>query len=347
MEEEKAAAYYDELTRKGEGAAKFKQGLGFSSSRSSDANPPKSSTSSSFLAGFVQASKPATESDIISETRVKSVREKLNSKSHSSTSNSSRYADRSSRSHHGDYDSRRRRESRDREGEHRSEFYDRGMRERRRRRSRSRSRSSSPRSRRSGKRDKSGQIDYSRLIEGYDNMSAAERVKAKMKLQLSETASKDEMKNSGWERFEFDKEAPLDDEEIEVAEDDADVVKSMEQGYRFSAVEAKQEAESEAAHDRAMFGRPTVSSGGREKEFAVEGTTANDANSSVNLLSDKVLSMQQGSWRDRARKEIETQLLCQFSFEGHGTARNKKFVGESRCLNRIKSSWKSALLPMH
>ena len=32
MEEEKAAAYYDELSRKGEGAARFKQGVGFSSS---------------------------------------------------------------------------------------------------------------------------------------------------------------------------------------------------------------------------------------------------------------------------------------------------------------------------
>ncbi|KAK1550501.1 hypothetical protein Q3G72_020175 [Acer saccharum] len=32
MEEEKAEAYYDELTRKGGGAARFKQSLGFSSS---------------------------------------------------------------------------------------------------------------------------------------------------------------------------------------------------------------------------------------------------------------------------------------------------------------------------
>jgi hypothetical protein len=30
-------------------------------------------------------------------------------------------------------------------------------------------------------------VDYSRLIEGYDRMTPAERVKAKMKLQLSET----------------------------------------------------------------------------------------------------------------------------------------------------------------
>uniref|UniRef100_A0A3Q7J732 Uncharacterized protein n=1 Tax=Solanum lycopersicum TaxID=4081 RepID=A0A3Q7J732_SOLLC len=42
MEEEKAAAYYDELTRKGEGAARFKQGLGFSST-SNDAVPIRGS----------------------------------------------------------------------------------------------------------------------------------------------------------------------------------------------------------------------------------------------------------------------------------------------------------------
>ena len=53
MEEEKAAAYYDELTRKGERAARFKQGLEFSSSAPNDdvAKP-----SSSFLSKFVEAS---------------------------------------------------------------------------------------------------------------------------------------------------------------------------------------------------------------------------------------------------------------------------------------------------
>ncbi|XP_068657449.1 uncharacterized protein [Aristolochia californica] len=301
MEEEKAAAYYDELTRRGEGAAKFKQGLGFSSSHSSDANPPKSSKSSSFLSSFVRASNPETESDILRETQLKNVKDKLKSKSHSSTISSSRYTDGSSRSSYGDHDSRRRREPRDREKEHRSELYGRRTRERRRGRSRSRSRSLSPRSRRPEKRDKSGQIDYSRLIEGYDNMSPAERVKAKMKFQLSETASKDKVKSTGWERFEFNKEAPLDDEEIEVAEDDAKLVKGMEQGFRFSAVEAKREAESEAAHDRAMFGIPTVSSGGRENECAEECATENHSNSAMNLMSEKVLARQQGSWRNHAR----------------------------------------------
>lgn len=83
-----------------------------------------------------------------------------------------------------------------------------------RRRSRSRSRSRSP-SRQSGRsshtegrrdrhgvrrrddgggggsessRGRGGKVDYSRLIEGYDKMTPAERVKAKMKLQLSDSS---------------------------------------------------------------------------------------------------------------------------------------------------------------
>ncbi|KAH1127544.1 hypothetical protein GYH30_016231 [Glycine max] len=53
MEEEKAVAYYDELTRKGERAARVKRGLGFSSSAPNDdvAKP-----SSSYLSKFVKAS---------------------------------------------------------------------------------------------------------------------------------------------------------------------------------------------------------------------------------------------------------------------------------------------------
>ncbi|KAI5334629.1 hypothetical protein L3X38_024762 [Prunus dulcis] len=39
MEEAKAATYYDELTRRGEGAVRFKQGLGFSSASTDLENP--------------------------------------------------------------------------------------------------------------------------------------------------------------------------------------------------------------------------------------------------------------------------------------------------------------------
>nr|GMD33093.1 serine/Arginine-related protein 53 [Ipomoea batatas] len=54
MEEEKAAAYYDELSRKGEGAAKFKQGLGFSAtSNSNDAVPSRGSALPSAASSFL------------------------------------------------------------------------------------------------------------------------------------------------------------------------------------------------------------------------------------------------------------------------------------------------------
>lgn len=89
---------------------------------------------------------------------------------------------------------------------------------------------------RAGK-EKNGSIDYSRLIEGYEKMTPAERVKARMKLQLNETAKKDEGMGSGWERFVFNKDAPLDDEEVEAVEDDAALVKHLGQSFRFSAVE--------------------------------------------------------------------------------------------------------------
>ncbi|GMP33617.1 hypothetical protein CsSME_00006857 [Camellia sinensis var. sinensis] len=64
MEEEKAAEYYNELVRKGEGAARFKQGLGFSSTTTKHNVVPArgsalpSSSASSFLSSFVKASSP-------------------------------------------------------------------------------------------------------------------------------------------------------------------------------------------------------------------------------------------------------------------------------------------------
>lgn len=85
-----------------------------------------------------------------------------------------------------------------------------------------------------------------------------------MKLQLAETSEKDATKGmgSGWERFEFNKDAPLDDEEVEAADDDAALVKHIGQSFRFSAVETKREEQLRSAHDEAMFGasddRPTI-----------------------------------------------------------------------------------------
>ncbi|XP_022003878.2 uncharacterized protein LOC110901354 [Helianthus annuus] len=86
-------------------------------------------------------------------------------------------------------------------------------------------------------------------------ITRAERVKAKMKLQLSSTAKQDEANDmgSGWERFNFDKDAPLDDEEIEAAEDDGALVKHTSQTFRFSGVEAKREEKIKATHDEAFL----------------------------------------------------------------------------------------------
>ncbi|XP_020265484.1 RNA-binding protein 25 [Asparagus officinalis] len=160
-------------------------------------------------------------------------------------------------------------------------------------------------------------VDYSKIIEGYAQMMPAERVKAKMKLQLSQTAANDTAigTSSAWERFDFNKDAPLDDddEETEVAEDDISVVKNLGRSFRFSAVEARREKEVQAAHDQAMFGAPVAASSPvndspepaneaeEDENDAAVGNNGNHLNSNP-LLSDKVLSLQQGSWRDRARR---------------------------------------------
>ncbi|CAN1265851.1 hypothetical protein LINPERPRIM_LOCUS12353 [Linum perenne] len=341
MEEDKAAAYYDELSRKGEGAARFKQGLGFSSAPDGGSALP---SSSSFLSSFVRASSPAQSSKLEKEAQLQSVQNKLKKKSEDE-SLSVRDAERSNRgrestsSHRrlsrsrerdrgrdGDRHSRRRSRSRSR-----SRSRDRYRERRRSKRSRSRSRSRSPRKerrsdrrsrslsprrerRRSEKsrredtgRDRAGKsrkevVDYARLIEGYDKMTQAERVKARMKFQLNDTAKKDTTKgSSGWERFEFDQDAPLDDEEIEAAEDDKAIVKTMGQSFRFSAVEAKREEQVKAAHDEAMFGAPVALPASADSDSENMKET-NKPDLTTSLLSEKVLAKQQGSWRDRARK---------------------------------------------
>ncbi|KHN41514.1 hypothetical protein glysoja_049371 [Glycine soja] len=85
MEEEKAAAYYDKVTRKGERAARFKQGLDFSSSAPNDdvAKP-----SSSFLSKFIKAS---SESKM--EAQLQSIHDRLKEKPSFESRVSSRYRD--------------------------------------------------------------------------------------------------------------------------------------------------------------------------------------------------------------------------------------------------------------
>lgn len=157
-------------------------------------------------------------------------------------------------------------------------------------------------------------MDYPRLIEGYDRMTPAERVKAKMKLQLSETSAKDSTLGTAtvrWERFEFNKDAPLDEDndDVEVANDDASLVKNIGKSFRLSAVESKHEDRVRDAHEEAIFGVPTTSY--VHTEAAEDEPKANDeeekaedieAQPSSSLISDKVLAMQKGSWRERAQK---------------------------------------------
>lgn len=193
MEEAKAAAYYDELSRKGEGAARFKQGLGYSAA---DAAPSwRSSSSSALLSGFVRAS-AGGESDpgAGKEAQLSTIKAKLAGKS-DSFRDSDRRSSRGSRPLEGRGRSRSRSRSRSPRRE-RSERRRRRSRSssppergrRKGRRSRSRSRSPSPRRReRSGRenredrrsrssrgkekeKEKGGSVDYSQLIEGYSNM---------------------------------------------------------------------------------------------------------------------------------------------------------------------------------
>ncbi|KAM0892446.1 hypothetical protein ACQ4PT_025750 [Festuca glaucescens] len=259
MEEEKAAAYYEELNRKGEGARRFKQGLGFSSDEPQPAAfTSKPTTSSSFLSGFVRAG--AAPAQPPKPTRPPpppeaAPRQRRRSRSPSPSRprpgprsrSPSRSRRRRSRSRSRSREPRRRSRSREREDRRASHY---------RSRSRSPSRRSGRNSHDEARRDRhadrrrrdddgrqkghggrdGGKVDYPRLIEGYDKMTPAERVKAKMKLQLSETASKDSTLGTatvGWGRFEFNKDAPLDedDNDVEGANDDASLVKHIGKSF--------------------------------------------------------------------------------------------------------------------
>ncbi|KAK8453406.1 hypothetical protein SEVIR_5G278800v4 [Setaria viridis] len=131
-------------------------------------------------------------------------------------------------------------------------------------------------------------------------LTPAERVKAKMKLQLSETSAKDSTLGTAtvrWERFEFNKDAPLDEDnnDVEVANDDASLVKNIGKSFRLSAVESKHEDRVRDAHEEAIFGVPTTSY--VHTEAAEDEPKANDeeekakdieAQPSSSLISDKV-----------------------------------------------------------
>lgn len=198
MEDEKLAAYYDDLTRRGGGAARFKQGLGFSSNNSSqnDDVPSRGSAlpaASSFLSSFVRESSPSKTSGFEKQAQLQSIQNKLSKKPNKPRSPSpsrdrirAKHSNRRSRSR-----SRSRDRIRDRNSERRSPSRTRSRRRSRsredgsRRRSRSKSRErnrersrrhGSPEERRLDKGKKQevaragARTDFAKLIGGYDNM---------------------------------------------------------------------------------------------------------------------------------------------------------------------------------
>ncbi|KAJ7549262.1 hypothetical protein O6H91_07G046600 [Diphasiastrum complanatum] len=76
MEEEKAAAYYDELLQKGGGAARFKQGLGYGSNKESEVSFSKAETRS-LMSNFVRQASPGRASAIQKEIALDGIRNKL------------------------------------------------------------------------------------------------------------------------------------------------------------------------------------------------------------------------------------------------------------------------------
>lgn len=198
MEEEKASAYYDELTRKGQGAAKFKQGLGFSSSSSpSHSTAAVTSTDkTSFYNNFVSASNTNTNtnpSTVYPPNTVKSpnqnhleeIRNKLKKKP-SRVTRENPLEDRKDDGRRGS-SSRHRSRSRERSRRHRDK--EEGSKSNRREHhgsSRRRSRSRSPRSwngrscgdsKRYEKDPTAKNVDnYSQLIDGYSRMVSLNEV---------------------------------------------------------------------------------------------------------------------------------------------------------------------------
>ncbi|CAI9754618.1 unnamed protein product [Fraxinus pennsylvanica] len=234
-----------------------------------------------------------------------------------------------------DYGSRRKHQSRSRSRE----------RDRERSKKRSRSGSPGQRAEKCRKRGEKkngggggGRVDYTKLIEGYDKMrkksdsvtlnlivcrfnkgwqykfehsAGGEVLFSNCIVEVPYPANVDSEKDesmgtgSGWERFDFNKDAPLDDEEIEAVEDDAALVKHLGQSFRFSVVEAKKEEDIKAAHDEAMFGAPSLPLDAETDNKEEEDNDTNEVIDSPpvkSLLSNQVITMQQGSWRDRARK---------------------------------------------
>ncbi|CAK9277131.1 unnamed protein product [Sphagnum jensenii] len=395
MEEEKAAAYYEELVRKGGNAARFKQGLGFGGSKGSEVSSssiiiPKSDAHAS-LSNFVKQASPGRAAAIQTEIRAESIRDKLKKKEtipsdeyhdsrrkhRQSSSDRSRKRSRTplhsrnprDRSHSTErcQEWTRRSSSRDRDRRRRGTSVERirkgrslslsqerekgngdGRSERPGRSSATRVDTSSRRHGRNGDsktkvKTRAPDRDFLKLIPNFDSMTPAEKVKAKMKLQLSETVVKDTAKGmtGEWERFDFDKDAPLDDEAKLDYFGDKQRQTSLicRTGNRSQFIlQARREAHIQAAHDAAIFGAPVATTHGLKTKKEGSGHRVRDGEEDnhaarrrsdvtsltdeeerskvtetpgTGVVSEQIIAMQSaGSWQERAKKMREARAAA-------------------------------------
>ncbi|XP_022767879.1 splicing regulatory glutamine/lysine-rich protein 1-like isoform X4 [Durio zibethinus] len=285
MEEEKAAAYYDELTRKGEGAARFKRGLGFSSNdEQNEAVPQRGSafvsSSSSFLSGFVRASSPTTASKLEKESQLQSIQNKLKKKPEREARVSEKGSVEMERDRDRDKDrhSRRRSKSRSRDRYRENERRRRRSRSRSPRRDRRKSRSRSPRRDRRRSRSRSRSPRRDRKSERRRSGSLPPRESRRSERDGGREGKSKKEKNGA-----------------------VDYSRLIE-GYDRMA---RREEQIKTAHDEAIFGTSTVClpvTADSEPDEENLKKDSNDNGLATSLLSEKVLAKQPGSWRDRVRK---------------------------------------------
>ncbi|XP_022767869.1 serine/threonine-protein kinase fray2-like isoform X3 [Durio zibethinus] len=313
MEEEKAAAYYDELTRKGEGAARFKRGLGFSSNdEQNEAVPQRGSafvsSSSSFLSGFVRASSPTTASKLEKESQLQSIQNKLKKKPEREARVSEKGSVEMERDRDRDKDrhSRRRSKSRSRDRYRENERRRRRSRSRSPRRDRRKSRSRSPRRDRRRSRSRSRSPRRDRKSERRRSGSLPPRESRRSERDGGREGKSKKEKNGavdysrlieGYDRML--KRIP----QKALAGNDLNSIKMPLLMMR--KLKARREEQIKTAHDEAIFGTSTVClpvTADSEPDEENLKKDSNDNGLATSLLSEKVLAKQPGSWRDRVRK---------------------------------------------
>eukprot|EP00898_Chlorokybus_atmophyticus_P002630 jgi/Chlat1/3368/Chrsp23S03715 len=290
MEEAKAAAYYEELLAKGAGAARSKQGLGFSSSA------PTHSSSPVFIPGHGRDRDRDRE-----RRRSRSPRRRRSRSPRRSSSSRSPPRRRTSRSPPRRRSSRspsRRGRERDRgDGRVGGESGFRG---------RMRELGLSGRRRGSGGDARLQPVNSLELTPGWDAMTPAERVKAKMKQQLqalpSGVANPDNDASNGndrgWERYSFNAAAPLDEDQAgKETEAEARDAKDLHVTNVPFVLPKPTKAQTEADHDAAIFGTTDT-----HDETPQDDGKEVLASSSPVLLNEKILQSQKSlPWQERVR----------------------------------------------